>query len=78
MLKSAPLACRRTLKSALLARCSALKVPFSWEIYHAFFGGWGKHYVRHFFSIHWKVYIQILLLIWTIKYNTLEYSLNKC
>ena len=44
-LKSALLAWRRAFKSALLACCRALKVPFSWELYHALFGGWGKHYI---------------------------------
>ena len=41
MLKNALLACHRALKSALLARCLALKVPFSWELYHALFLGLG-------------------------------------
>ena len=30
------------LKSALLACCRALKVPFSWKIYHAFLGTGGN------------------------------------
>ena len=32
------------LKSALGACCHALKVHFSWRLYHALLGGWRKHY----------------------------------
>ena len=38
---TAPVATRS--KSALLARFGALKVPFSWKLYHALIWGWGKH-----------------------------------
>ena len=43
-LQSALLACHRAFKSALLACCLALKVRFSWKLYHALFLGWGKHF----------------------------------
>ena len=43
--KNALFACRSAFKSALLACCHALKVPFFWKLYHALFGGWGKHYM---------------------------------